>query len=195
MRNESSKSTGLESSNTTTSGTFTGQTSAPSISCAADSPAKTLASAGATEGSSTESDRGSGESTRGSSTKRGRRGSSLKTSQLYESAGCPLSSATFTRAGTMRSGTVYPLQPSAPVTSGIGSSWSRGLHPTPTATPYGSGQNGINGRGGEFERPSAKTPSLWSMARSMGGKLDPLWLEWAMGFPANWTELEGLETP
>lgn len=39
------------------------------------------------------------------------------------------------------------------------------MWPTPTATPYGSSQNGINGVGGEFERPSANKPSLEKMAR------------------------------
>ena len=97
----------------------------------------------------------------------------------------------------MRSGTAYPLPPSAPITTGTGSSWSRGKHPTPSAAKYGSGQNGINGRGGAFERPSAGTPSLWTMAQSMGGVLDPRWLEWTMGLPPGWTELGGVssETP
>lgn len=40
------------------------------------------------------------------------------------------------------------------------------MWPTPTATPYGSSQNGINGVGGEFERPSANKPSLENMARA-----------------------------
>jgi hypothetical protein len=38
--------------------------------------------------------------------------------------------------------------------------------PTPTATPYGSSQNGINGIGGANERPSANTPSLEGLSRS-----------------------------
>ena len=38
--------------------------------------------------------------------------------------------------------------------------------PTPTAAPYGSSQNGINGLGGEHERPSANTPSLERLSRS-----------------------------
>jgi hypothetical protein len=38
--------------------------------------------------------------------------------------------------------------------------------PTPTAEPYGSSQNGINGIGGAHERPSANTPSLDRMSRS-----------------------------
>ena len=42
----------------------------------------------------------------------------------------------------------------------------RDAWPTPTATPYGSSQNGINGLGGENERPSANTPSLERLSRS-----------------------------
>lgn len=38
--------------------------------------------------------------------------------------------------------------------------------PTPTAEPYGSSQNGINGKGGAHERPSAATPSLERMSHS-----------------------------
>src|SRR5262245_45554707 len=38
--------------------------------------------------------------------------------------------------------------------------------PTPTAEPYGSSQNGINGKGGAFERPSANTPSLERLSHS-----------------------------
>jgi DNA (cytosine-5)-methyltransferase 1 len=38
--------------------------------------------------------------------------------------------------------------------------------PTPTAQQYGSSQNGINGIGGEKERPSANTPSLEKLSHS-----------------------------
>ena len=60
-----------------------------------------------------------------------------------------------------RSGTAYQLAPLAPLTAGTAS----GLLRTPAATEYGSSQNGINGKGGRFERPSAGTPSLSTMAR------------------------------
>ena len=43
--------------------------------------------------------------------------------------------------------------------------------PTPTAQPYGSSQNGINGKGGEFERPSAGTPSLERQAKNLQSDL------------------------
>lgn len=78
--------------------------------------------------------------------------------------------------------------------------------PTPTATPYGSSQNGINGIGGANERPSANTPSLDRQTRSLCGRLDlasstpghecsskcrrlsPLFVEWLMCWPIGWTD-------
>lgn len=42
----------------------------------------------------------------------------------------------------------------------------RSTYPTPSAADYGSSQNGVNGVGGENERPSAGTPSLSTMART-----------------------------
>jgi len=71
------------------------------------------------------------------------------------------SSGTWARAGSLRNGIVSRREPSAPRTSEIVSSCSL---PTPTASQYGSSQNGINGVGGEFERPSAGTLSLQAMA-------------------------------
>ncbi|MGL4258015.1 MAG: DNA-methyltransferase [Microbacterium sp.] len=68
-------------------------------------------------------------------------------------------------------------------------------YPTPSATEYGSSQNGINGKGGEFERPSAGTPSLSTAARSgalPGGKgvLNPVFVELLMGWPEGWTSTQ-----
>lgn len=40
------------------------------------------------------------------------------------------------------------------------------MWPTPKAEPYGSSQNGINGKGGAHERPSAGTPSLERLSHS-----------------------------
>jgi hypothetical protein len=76
------------------------------------------------------------------------------------------SSGTWRRAGGMRNGTVSRRQPSAPLTRAIVSTCSLPTPlPTPTASEYGSSQNGINGLGGEHERPSANKPSLSTMAR------------------------------
>ena len=33
------------------------------------------------------------------------------------------------------------------------------------------------------------------MSAGNGGRLNPTWVEWLMGFPLGWTDLEGLETP
>ena len=68
--------------------------------------------------------------------------------------------------GMMQRGhvTSLPPRPGRPIV-GRGSSWSRGMYPTPTASRYGSSQNGINGKGGEKERPSAGTPSLATWAQ------------------------------
>lgn len=93
--------------------------------------------------------------------------SSSKTSPVFfpSTAGARSgkSSGTWPRAGGLRSGIVSRRQASAPRTSAIVSSASL---PTPSASQYGSSQNGINGKGGENERPSAGTASLTTMART-----------------------------
>ena len=103
---------------------------------------------------------------------------SLKTSQtfLMESGELGLSefSGTFPRSGMMRSGTVYQLLNLARTTTEIGS----GLWPTPTAH---------NAKEGAYPAEyTRKTPTLSAQA---GGKLNPAWVEWLMGFPINHTDL------
>lgn len=58
--------------------------------------------------------------------------------------------------------------------------------PTPTANSYGTNKGGGAGRVG-MERPSLQT-----MAKDRGGVLDPIFVEWVMGYPSGWTELKGL---
>jgi hypothetical protein len=87
--------------------------------------------------------------------------SSWRTSQLCLDGALDEFSGTWPRSGSMQSGIAYQRAPLAPLTGGI----AFGLLPTPAATEYGSSQNGINGKGGRFERPSAGTPSLATMAR------------------------------
>ena len=102
------------------------------------------------------------------------------------------------------------------LTSGIGS----GSLPTPTATPYGTRNNGQRGDGTTFK--TAGSPSLDTMARKnlwptptahnaketnapsesrlntptlaaqVGGSLSPTWVEWLMGWPLEWTACEPL---
>lgn len=84
-------------------------------------------------------------------------------------------------AGAMRGGSIY-VRPVA-VPESLAMAWhavwceanpdaaravlpaGRSTYPTPSASEYGSSQNGANGVGGENERPSAGTPSLSTMAR------------------------------
>lgn len=88
---------------------------------------------------------------------------------------------------------------------------SQALFPTPTAATYGSSQNGINGKGGANERPSANTPSLDTLARSgslpclgtsmpgartcacgrrLSRVLNPAFVAALMGFPSDWCAIE-----
>jgi DNA (cytosine-5)-methyltransferase 1 len=67
---------------------------------------------------------------------------------------CRCSSVTWPRSGSMRSGTVYPRPPSAPITDVTDSSWL----PTPAASPGGFNQSPSPG--------AAIRPSLATMART-----------------------------
>jgi len=129
-------------------------------SSAAASPAKISASPEPGAGL-TGSGRGFGSSSPGSFVSYDRDSSSWKTSPLSDEEGSESYSGTWPRAGTMRAGIACPQAPSAPLTRGTGSSWSRGAYPTPAVTDYGSSQNGSNST-----RPSAGTPSLGQWARA-----------------------------
>lgn len=71
-----------------------------------------------------------------------------------------MSSETWPYSGSTRSGIASRRPKSARRTSESGSSFSRGMYPTPAATPYGSQQNGVCS-----SKPSAGTPSLETWAR------------------------------
>ena len=82
--------------------------------------------------------------------------------------------------------------------------------PTPSAQNYGTNQGGAAGRVGPI-RPSLDTMAqrnLWPTPRAnkwgspdshgrvpeelknAGGSLNPMWVEWLMGWPLGWTDLE-----
>jgi len=91
-----------------------------------------------------------------------------------------------------------------------------GYLPTPTATQFLSNQGGSGGRVGKvrltlagmaekgmFPTPTAHNakemaaPSEYkrntpTLAAQVGGKLNPRWTEWLMGFPVGWTSCEPL---
>ena len=138
-----------------------------------------------------------------------------KTSQLsLETNGLAEFSETWPRAGMTRSGTAYRLRPLAPLTAGIGS----GLLPTPnkrdwknTGPSQGNRRSPNLGTVAHWPTPKASPsgPDYARMRRERSGgddlatavarseprgQLNPMWVEWLMGFPIGWTELPPSET-
>jgi hypothetical protein len=127
---------------------------------------------------------------------------------------------TWPRAGTTRNGTASRRQPSVPLTSVTGSSsW-----PTPTVADLFTDKlessqqsegsrhsvnlsqavrwNGYEKRmwatpteDGNYNRRGASPTSGDGLATQVGGQLNPTWVEWLMGFPLGWTDLEDSATP
>jgi hypothetical protein len=60
------------------------------------------------------------------------------------------------------------------------------MFPTPTASDAAGGP--------AYSRPPSQEGSP-TLKESTPGALNPMWVEWLMGFPAEWTDLEDLETP
>lgn len=146
------------------------------------------------------------------------RSSSWKTSRPFEAAVSTSFSETWPRAGMMLCGIAYRRDSSAPITREIGcflwapcqcgNHWCR-LHdqhahdcicppvedwgispyvvryPLPTPTVNDSKNQGGDSQG------RRNTPPLNAI---FGGRLNPIWIEWFMGFPTNWTDLEPSET-
>ena len=122
------------------------------------------------------------------------------------------------RSGMMRNGIAYQLQPLVLRTDGTDS----GSWPTPTATQNGPGKDLNNPRGvqqgnalatavlweskGLFPTPcsrdwkdNGRSPAelarhSTTLATIAGEQLNPTWVEWLMGFPTGWTDLNNLET-
>ena len=122
-------------------------------------------------------------------------------------------SGTWPRRGSMLSGTLFPLPSAAPRISENGS----GYWPTPKAS------DGTMGLPRTSNRPLRKVTHLatavrywlaptsrdWRSGKSsqetmdrnarplretIGGQLNPTWVEWLMGWPIGWTELKPLAT-
>jgi hypothetical protein len=68
-----------------------------------------------------------------------------------------------------------------PIIDATGSS----LWPTPTSRDY------KDGKAPRIRYGKRQTDTL---GRAVGGKLNPQWVEWLMGFPVGWTDLEDSAT-
>ena len=67
------------------------------------------------------------------------------------------------------------------------------LYPTPQATSWGC--SGARAKLRELQEAGAiSEDERKGMQAGNGGKLNPTWVEWLMGFPLGWTDLEGSET-
>jgi hypothetical protein len=96
---------------------------------------------------------------------------------------------TWPRAGTMRDGIVYRHRPLAPITRGTGSLLSRGMWPTPTMGDA-KGRRTSKGSKKTYSAGPTLLEAVWG--DRPGGKLNPDWVEWLMGWPIGWTALEPL---
>jgi len=189
------------------------------ISSAADSRVRTYP-APARVAVSPASAPGSGASTGASSRKSARASSLSRTSRAGRSSGslpcAPTSKASATEPVPSR---FLPQTSARPIFDGASSS---SLLPTPTASSYGSNRGGANGRTGPvrlslsalaksgslslFATPTMKANQLspamrkWPGCRAWQlvhppGPLHPHFVEWLMGFPHDWTDVERSETP
>lgn len=110
---------------------------------------------------------------------------------------------TFPRWGIMLDGACYPLPQLVPSIQGSES----GFLATPTAThnqtapsmmkhpgcrAYLPTPTAHNAKEGNYPSESERNTPL--LATHAGGKINPEWTEWLMGWPHNWTGLERLET-
>jgi hypothetical protein len=135
---------------------------------------------------------------------------SWRTSQRSVLGGWVEYSETWPRAGTMLSGTAYPLPPSVPLTDVIDGSASHGTRwPTPTVgdskssgsrnTANSKAHAGISltdavrGDGGRGRLEPGSRTSDGSKLKGTGS-LNPTWVEWLMGFQLGFTDLDASGT-
>ena len=186
-------------------------TSTPLTSSAGDSHAKTSQSQASNE-ALTEPAVVSGQSMRGSFARLDPDTLLWRTSQRSLMGGWVAFLEAWPRAGMMRSGTVYQQRPSAPRISAIGCLW----WPTPTTKPHrpcegnvrllrakikageitsGEARAMLGGQDPFLAQGIVKADSNSICEPSMPGRLNPNWIDWLMGFPVGWTDLDASETP
>ena len=125
---------------------------------------------------------------------------------------------TWPRWGSMRNGECYPQPMLAQITSEIESGLLQKIsYPTPTTIENGARFNTSTSIGSkprptlgamakfnlwppptahnakETNAPSEANRNTPTLAAQAGGKLNPMWVEWLMGWPLGWTDLKPLE--
>jgi len=98
-------------------------------------------------------------------------------------------SSSWPRAGTMRNGSVYQRHPLVPTSTETGFSF----WPTARAQARGASRNRVRERNHNYNIEDwihiLLVKAGWS--ETTGLKMNPEWLEWWMGFPHQWTSIEG----
>jgi hypothetical protein len=120
----------------------------------------------------------SGSNSTASSKKSSRATQSSKTSAPFAAEDWIKSSGHLLRSGMMRNGIVYPRQPLALLNAATAS----GSWPTPAARDY----KGMSGAGRQARKGFPKD----TLPNAVGGKPNPQWVEWLMGFPDKHTDLD-----
>ena len=69
------------------------------------------------------------------------------------------------------------------------------MYPTPTHGKMAGGTGAFNKVQALYSDGKISDEERKSMQAGNGGKLNPMWVEWLMGFPLGWTDLEDSETP
>jgi hypothetical protein len=133
---------------------------------------------------------------------------SWKTAQLSLLGESESSSVIWPRSGMTVDGECWELPMLEPTTSATGSGW----WPTPTVCGNYNrkGASATSGDGlatavrmwptptahnsKETNAPSEANRNTPTLAAQAGGKLNPMWVEWLMGWPLGWTDLKPLET-
>jgi hypothetical protein len=69
------------------------------------------------------------------------------------------------------------------------------LWPTPVTTKLAAGKRSFDEMKKWWQEGYLTEEEFRSMTAGNGGRLNPTWVEWLMGFPTGWTDLEDSETP
>jgi hypothetical protein len=69
------------------------------------------------------------------------------------------------------------------------------LWPTPRAGSMCGGTGSAEKIEERYSDGTITSEERQAMRAGNGGKLNPMWVEWLMGFPTGWTDLKDSETP